>query len=167
MKKMIKTVFKGTLPFVLTASLLLFLAALMPAGRASAGVTIDHRIVDASVAVGTLYGDPFADLNSVAAGTELSAKLANTIETGHPKVIPFAPALSKKYGTLDNLTFLTGSLTRYGNAGQQLVDAFNSYFAGLYRQTARCGTKRFNVPGALRCGHRFAYLRPFPAELRR
>jgi len=108
MKKMIKTVLKGTLPSVLTASLLLFLTALMPAGRASAGITYENHIIDTSVAVGTLSGDPFADLNSVAAGTELSAELATTIETYHPKVIPFAPALSKKYGTLDNLTFLTG-----------------------------------------------------------
>lgn len=130
----------GTARGALTAVFLLFTAALLPAGQSSAVPILDHRIVNTTVASGTAFGDIFADLDSVAAGTLLSVELANTIESFHPQLIPHAPALSSQYGTLDNLTFLTSNLTQFGNAGDQLVDAFNAHFTTLNSLIGGVGT---------------------------
>jgi len=107
----------------------LIMATLLPAGQASATVIIEHHIVNTSVAVGTVSGDIVQQ--DVAAGTELSVELAATIEAFHSSLIPFAPALSDTYGSLDNLSFLTTSLVQYGNAGQQIEEAYTTLFQDL------------------------------------
>ena len=146
-----------TLPGVLTTILLLLMVALMPAAKSFADAFTAHHIIDTSVAFGTAFGDIFADLDSVAAGTSLSAELANTIENDsqnspNPPNLQYlpdprlSPVLSNIYGTMDNHTFLTSALTIYGNAGQQLVDAFNAHFTSLNALIGGVGTWTITTP---------------------
>ena len=131
---------------VLAAVFLFLTAALMPAGESSAETIIDFHHIDTSVATGKAFGDIFDDLELVKAGTELSAELENTIETYQSQVIPFAPALSKKYGTLDNVTYGTSNLTRLGNVGHMIYDDLQARFSALIARIGGGGTGTLTEP---------------------
>jgi len=129
---------------------LLPLLALTLLPAAAGAVTVnDNRTVDTSVATGTFtpppgFGPPTP---LVAAGTSLSVELAGLIDDTHPQFVsaPFH-GMILPFGTLNNLDFLTGDLTVFGNAGQQLVDDMTDVL--LADLTAAYPTTLFSMAGA-------------------
>ena len=100
------------------------------------------HVQNTSVAFGTAFGDLggfVLDRDDVAAGTLLSAELAHTIETTFPDP-RLDPVLGDTFGTLDNLTFLTADLVRFGNAGDQLVALYMQIFTDLNALIGGVGT---------------------------